>query len=246
MRQIILDTETTGLSTEQGHRVIEIGCVELIHRRLTGKTFHVYLQPDRPIDEGAMRVHGITNEFLLDKPRFKDIAQAFKNFIDGAELIIHNAAFDVGFIENEFQLNKDKSWQNLTNHCQIFDTLTAARQKHPGQRNNLDALCKRYNVNNQHREKHGALLDAEILAEVYLAMTGGQDTLVLDETPAIQAKTENKLNETAGANEIIQTVLIKATDEELAEHEAFLNKMEAKGAKSVWRSTTATAEETIQ
>lgn len=235
MRQVILDTETTGLSAEQGHRIIEIGCIELQHRRLTGRTFHVYLQPDRAVDEGAMRVHGITDQFLIGKPRFKEVAEEFKCFIDGAELIIHNAPFDVGFIENEFLLYKDKSWQTLTNHCQIFDTLTFARQKHPGQRNNLDALCKRYNVDNQHREKHGALLDAEILAEVYLAMTGGQDTLSLDEAPVSIALDKANVQETVLANAIINTPFLAATSEELAAHEAFLNKLESKGGKSIWR-----------
>lgn len=235
MRQVILDTETTGLSAEQGHRIIEIGCVELLHRRLTGKTFHVYLQPDRKVDEGAMRVHGITDEFLLDKPRFQDVAEEFKSFIKGAELIIHNAPFDVSFLENEFLLNQDKTWLTLTTHCQIFDTLAFARQKHPGQRNNLDALCKRYNVDNQHREKHGALLDAEILAEVYLAMTGGQDTLSLEETPIVSLGKQNP-KALSASNEIINTPFISATEEELAAHEIFLSSLESKGTKSIWRT----------
>ncbi|MBS0287537.1 MAG: DNA polymerase III subunit epsilon [Proteobacteria bacterium] len=238
MRQIILDTETTGLSPEQGHRIIEIGCVELINRRLTGKTFHTYLQPDRQVDEGAMRVHGITDAFLQDKPRFKEIVEAFKLFIQGAELIIHNAPFDVGFIENEFLLLKDKKWQTLADNCSIFDTLTFARQKHPGQRNNLDALCKRYNVDNQHREKHGALLDAEILADVYLAMTGGQETLILEEEKQTKQQTQNagQVNVPVPQN-IIHTPLILATEQECQDHEAFLNMLEKKGAKSVWRAT---------
>jgi len=236
MRQIILDTETTGLSAQQGHRIIEIGCVELIHRRLTGKTFHVYLQPDRAVDEGAMRVHGITDAFLKDKPRFKDVASDFKTFIKGAELIIHNAPFDVSFIENEFLLLKDKPWQQLDNHCQIFDTLAFARQKHPGQRNNLDALCKRYNVDNQHRDKHGALLDAEILAEVYLAMTGGQETLVLEEEQHSKSHSSSSQTiEEVALQATITTPLIEANESELASHEAFLDKLEKKGNKSVWR-----------
>ncbi len=238
MRQVILDTETTGLSAQYGHRIIEIGCVELIHRRLTGKTFHVYLQPDRAVDEGAMRVHGITDEFLVDKPRFKDVAEAFKNFIKDAELIIHNAPFDVSFIENEFMLLKDKKWQVLTNHCQIFDTLAFARQKHPGQRNNLDALCKRYNVNNQHRDKHGALLDSEILAEVYLAMTGGQETLVLEEEQAAKTETTANSIEEGAMQAAITTPLIVANEAELAAHEAFLDKIEKKGNKSLFREAT--------
>ncbi len=240
MRQVILDTETTGLSPQQGHRIIEIGCVEIINRRLTGRTFHTYLQPDRLVDEGAIRVHGITDEFLKDKPRFKDKVDDFKQFIKGAELIIHNAPFDVGFIENEFKLLKDKVWMQLDKHCQIFDTLTAARQKHPGQRNNLDALCKRYGVENQHREKHGALLDAEILAEVYIAMTGGQDTLILEEVQVSIADTNAAKTPEALQiiTEIINTPFIEATNEELAAHEVFLDQLEAKGIKSIWRTKT--------
>ncbi|MBS0290506.1 MAG: DNA polymerase III subunit epsilon [Proteobacteria bacterium] len=234
MRQIVLDTETTGLSAQHGHRIIEIGCVELVHRRLTGKVFHAYLHPDRKVDEGAMRVHGITDDFLKDKPRFKNIVDEFKQFIQNAELIIHNAPFDVGFIENEFCLLKDKKWQNLENHCQIFDTLSFARQKHPGQRNNLDALCKRYNIDNQHREKHGALLDAEILAEVYLAMTGGQDNLTLEEANQTIQVSLSGASEIA-AKPTIQTPFIQANADEIAAHEAFLDLIEKKGMASLWR-----------
>lgn len=238
MRQIVLDTETTGLSPQQGHRIVEIGCVELNNRRLTGNTFHFYLQPDRKVDIGAIQVHGITDEFLIDKPRFKEIANAFKEFIMGAELIIHNAAFDVGFIENEFTLLKDKSWQTLSVHCTIIDTLLIARQKHPGQRNNLDALCKRYAVDNQHREKHGALLDAEILAEVYLAMTGGQNTLLLGEeenSPAQTTTVEQKDFNPALAS--FNIPVIKASEAELAAHEDFLKALDKKfGEACLWRS----------
>ena len=179
MRQIILDTETTGLEPSDGHRIIEIGCVELVNRRITGNTYHQYIQPDRVIDAGAREVHGITDQFLADKPRFADIAEEFLTFIRGAELIIHNAPFDVGFINHEFTL-LGKSVAPLSDHCTIVDTLAIARRLHPGQRNNLDALCKRYQIDNSQRELHGALLDAEILADVYLAMTGGQATLSLD------------------------------------------------------------------
>lgn len=179
MRQIILDTETTGLEPSDGHRIIEIGCVELVNRRITGNTYHQYLQPDREIDAGARDVHGITDEFLNDKPRFSDIAGEFLEFIRGAELIIHNAPFDVGFINHEFALLGTPVGP-LSEHCAIVDTLAIARRLHPGQRNNLDALCKRYQIDNSQRELHGALLDAEILADVYLAMTGGQATLSLD------------------------------------------------------------------
>ncbi|WP_422909576.1 DNA polymerase III subunit epsilon [Pseudomonas sp. MAC6] len=179
MRSVVLDTETTGMPVTDGHRIIEIGCVELMGRRLTGRHFHVYLQPDREIDEGAIAVHGITNEFVKDKPRFKDVADEFFEFIKGAQLIIHNAAFDVGFINNEFALIKQDERADISEHCSILDTLMMARERHPGQRNNLDALCKRYGVDNSGRDLHGALLDAEILADVYLTMTGGQTNLSL-------------------------------------------------------------------
>ena len=174
MRSVVLDTETTGMPVTDGHRIIEIGCVELIGRRLTGRHFHVYLQPDREIDEGAIAVHGITNEFVKDKPRFKDIADEFFEFIKGAQLIIHNAAFDVGFINNEFALIKQDARADISEHCSILDTLMMARERHPGQRNNLDALCKRYGVDNSGRDLHGALLDAQLLAQVYVELTGGR------------------------------------------------------------------------
>ena len=178
MRQIVLDTETTGLDPQQGHRVIEIGCVEIDNRRLTGNHFHYYLNPDREIDEGAQEVHGLTGEFLADKPRFPQIVHEFIEFVAGAELVIHNAPFDVGFLNNEIQ-QVDADIGLLETHCAIVDSLALARQKHPGQRNSLDALCKRYAVDNSQRDLHGALLDAEILADVYLAMTGGQTRLQL-------------------------------------------------------------------
>jgi DNA polymerase-3 subunit epsilon len=179
MRQIILDTETTGLEPSDGHRIIEIGCVELVNRRITGNTYHQYIQPDREIDAGAREVHGITDRFLADKPRFADIADEFLAFIRGAELVIHNAPFDVGFIDHEFAMLGNPVGP-LAEHCTIVDTLAIARRLHPGQRNNLDALCKRYQIDNSQRDLHGALLDAEILADIYLAMTGGQATLSLD------------------------------------------------------------------
>jgi DNA polymerase III subunit epsilon len=179
IRQIVLDTETTGLEPEQGHKIIEIGCVELIERRLTGNNFHQFLQPDREIDAGAIEVHGITNEFLADKPKFRDVANDFIEYVRGAELIIHNAPFDVGFLDHELKLME--SPQRIDSLCAVTDTLKMAKKMHPGQRNSLDALCKRYDIDNSHRELHGALLDAEILADVYLMMTGGQAALVLDE-----------------------------------------------------------------
>ncbi|MCB1664557.1 MAG: DNA polymerase III subunit epsilon [Pseudomonadales bacterium] len=178
MRQIVLDTETTGLDPLQGHKIIEIGCVEIDNRRLTGRHYHVYLNPDREIDDGAVQVHGITSEFLADKPRFNQIVDDFLAFIRGAELVIHNAAFDVGFLNHELE-QAEGSHPRIEELCGVVDTLLMARKKHPGQRNSLDALCKRYEVDNSQRELHGALLDAEILADVYLLMTGGQTTLQL-------------------------------------------------------------------
>jgi DNA polymerase III subunit epsilon len=178
MRQIVLDTETTGLEASQGHRIIEIGCVELENRRLTGKHYHQYIRPDREIDEGAQQVHGISNEFLTDKPDFAEIADAFLAFVSGAELLIHNAAFDIGFLDAELE-RLGKAYGRMADYCRVTDTLALARRKHPGQRNSLDALCKRYEVDNSHRELHGALLDSEILADVYLLLTGGQTDLGL-------------------------------------------------------------------
>lgn len=179
-RQIILDTETTGLSTKDGHRLIEIGCLELIDRQLTGNNFHTYINPDREIEAGAQLVHGITSDFLADKPRFKEVAADFKRYIEGAELVIHNAEFDLSFLNYEFKL-LDKKFPMVETFCGVFDTLPFARRIHPGQKNNLDALCKRYGVDNSNRELHGALLDAELLAFVYLAMTGGQASLFVDD-----------------------------------------------------------------
>ncbi len=179
MRQIVLDTETTGLETSQGHRIIEIGCVEMINRRVTDNHWHHYINPDREVDEGAYNVHGISTEFLQDKPRFNELAEDFRAYIDGAELIIHNAPFDIGFLDHEFDLLAG-AVKTVRDYCTVQDTLVMARQKHPGQKNNLDALCKRYGIDNSHRTVHGALLDARILADVYLAMTGGQTTLGLD------------------------------------------------------------------
>ncbi|HCZ48101.1 MAG TPA: DNA polymerase III subunit epsilon, partial [Gammaproteobacteria bacterium] len=182
MRQIVLDTETTGLSAAEGHRVIEIGAVELLNRRPTGRNFHHYLQPDREIDAGAIEVHGISNEFLADKPRFADVAGEFVEYVRGAELVIHNAAFDVGFLNAE--LARLDGGHSIDALCSVLDTLALARHLHPGQRNTLDALCRRYGVDNSGRSLHGALLDAQILAEVYLAMTGGQVTLSLGDDAA--------------------------------------------------------------
>lgn len=179
LRQIVLDTETTGLSPEENHRIIEIGCIELVNRKLTGRRFHVYLNPDRAIEPGAIEVHGISNDFLADKSRFPEIAEDLISFVSGAELIIHNAPFDIGFINHELELSGKTG--RIEEFCSIIDTLILARKKHPGQRNSLDALCKRYAIDNSHRQLHGALLDAEILAELYLMMTGGQTSLPEEE-----------------------------------------------------------------
>ncbi len=178
MRQIVLDTETTGLEPSAGHRIIEIGCVELVNRKLTGRHYHQYINPEREVEQGAIEVHGITNEFLADKPVFSQIVDDFIDFVDGAQLVIHNAPFDVGFINHEFKL-LNRQLPKLESRCSILDTLALARNKHPGQKNNLDALCKRYEIDNSQRDLHGALLDAEILADVYLIMTGGQTRLAL-------------------------------------------------------------------
>lgn len=233
-RQIVLDTETTGLEPEQGHRIIEIGCVELVERRLTGNNFHVYLQPDREIDAAAIEVHGITNEFLADKPRFGDIADDLLHYLKGAELVIHNAPFDVGFLDAEF--GKLDGLGTIDDHCAVLDTLVMARKKHPGQRNSLDALCGRYEVDNSRRDKHGALLDAEILADVYLAMTGGQRALSLDASN----DDEDEGSGQAGIRPVDRSGLslrvVSASPEELAAHEARLDAIDkAAGDGAVWR-----------
>jgi DNA polymerase-3 subunit epsilon len=191
MRQIVLDTETTGLETSQGHRIIEIGCVELMNRRLTGRHYHQYINPEREVDAGAFAVHGISNAMLQDKPVFARIADEFLAFIGDAELIIHNAAFDIGFLDHELNMLRP-GFGSIRGKCPVIDTLLMARNKHPGQKNNLDALCKRYSVDNSQRDLHGALLDAEILADVYLAMTGGQTSLSLGGN---QSKNEDGTNQ---------------------------------------------------
>ena len=189
MRQIVLDTETTGLEVSQGHRIIEIGCIELVNRRVTGNHWHYYINPGREIDSGAFEVHGISTEFLQDKHRFAELAEEFREYVAGAELVIHNAPFDIGFLNNELAL-LDPPLAALEETCSILDTLLLARQKHPGQKNNLDALCKRYGIDNSNRSLHGALLDARILADVYLAMTGGQTSLGLDAEQGVDTDSE--------------------------------------------------------
>lgn len=228
-RQIVLDTETTGIHVEQGHRVIEIGCVELLNRKVTNNKFHCYLNPQREIDEGAQAIHGLSASFLADKPLFADVASDFMAFIQDAELIIHNAPFDVGFINRELQACQ-QNWKPLTEYCRILDTLALARKLHAGMRNNLDALCKRYGIDNAHREYHGALLDAYLLAQVYLAMSEGQRSL-LDEldrgTQTVFQQPSSQINENR------QKIIIKATDEELKSHEEYLQKMQKQG-KCLW------------
>ena len=234
MRQIVLDTETTGLEPELGHRIIEIGCVELVNRRVTGRTFHRYLNPERAIDEGAMAVHGIKRADLDDKPKFAEIAEELVGFISGAELVIHNAAFDVAFLDAELaRLQGDK--RTAATLCRVLDTLELARSMHPGQRNNLDALCKRYDVDNSRRDLHGALLDAQILADVYLAMTGGQVGLALTES-AVSARTANGPQPVqALVRTALPLIVVMATEEEAQAHESMLTIIaKASGGRCLW------------
>ena len=235
MRQIILDTETTGLEPKQGHRIIEIGCIELINRRKTERNFHQYLNPERDIEDGAFNIHGLSNEFLSDKSRFADIAQEFIDFIRDGELIIHNAPFDVGFINAELKL-LGKKWGKIEDYCIVFDTLVLAREKHPGQKNNLDALCKRYEVDNSQRDLHGALLDAKILLDVYLKMTGGQTDLTFHSAATshgVKGKSEQYIN-----NKHKKLVVIEPTENELAEHRMLLESIKDKNkGKCIWIET---------
>ena len=231
MRQIVLDTETTGLSPLQGHRIIEIGCIEIINRRPTGREYHRFVNPERNIDEGAERVHGISREELEGHPRFAEIADELLAFIRGAELVIHNADFDVGFLEHELSLMKHLQ-PLISQHARVLDTLTLAREMHPGQRNSLDALCKRYSIDSSRREVHGALIDAELLANVYLAMTGGQTALLLEPEPV-----EDVFAGSTGAvvrSNDLHLVVIRASAGELAAHRAFLQRMQEAGS-CLWR-----------
>lgn len=229
-RLIVLDTETTGLSTKEGNRILEIGCVELIDRRLTGNNFHVYINPQRDSEEGALRVHGITTAFLADKPIFSQIAQTFLNYIHGAELIIHNAPFDVGFLN--YELAVLLNLPTIESLCTVFDTLADAKQRHPSQRNNLDALCKRYSVDNTHRELHGALLDAQILAEVFLAMTGGQFSLMNESENAEKMATASTQNIVRTLGNRAPLPILRCTDYELQEHESRLDSIK----DCLWRT----------
>ncbi|MGK0270160.1 MAG: DNA polymerase-3 subunit epsilon [Cocleimonas sp.] len=232
LRQIFLDTETTGLDIRDGNRIIEIGCVEMIDRKLTNNNYHQYIKPDRDSEEGALAVHGITTEFLSDKPRFEDIAEDFLNYIKGAKLIIHNAPFDIGYLNNELTM-ANASIKTVASISEITDSLVIARQMHPGQRNSLDALCKRYFINNLHRELHGALLDSEILADVYLAMTGGQKALLLGEESSSESDsgnhTFNKLKD--GRSPLL---VLTANSIEAEAHEKYLEGLESPLDKSLW------------
>ena len=231
-RIVVLDTETTGLNPQEGHRIIEIGCVELVKRRLTGKRFHVYINPDRLIDAGAIAVHGISNESLENKPRFAQIADEFIAFIRGAELVIHNAPFDVGFINHEF-LRLDDKPGTVADLCEVFDTLAYARKKHPGQRNSLDALCKRYGIDNSHRDLHGALLDAKILADVFLLMTGGQSSLLDEGSGEADGSGIKREVKRVSADRPALTV-IRCSDEELSAHQQRLEAIEKAGGACLW------------
>ena len=226
-RQIVLDTETTGLESSQGHRIIEIGCVELVDRKLTGKHYHQYIQPEREIDQGALEVHGISNEFLADKPVFSHIVDEFLAFVDGAELIIHNAPFDIGFLDHELTLAAKKV-KKISKICSVIDSLVLARSKHPGQKNNLDALCKRYAIDNAKRELHGALLDAEILADVYLMMTGGQTSLGLDAKVQVGDAQSDKNTPLMLNKDRSRLAVLAASQAELDAHQALLSVIDKK------------------
>ena len=233
MRQIVLDTETTGINPKEGHRIIEIGCVEIVNRRLTGNHYHVYINPQRYVEQEAIEVHGITNEFLADKPLFKDVVDGFIEFIRGAQLVIHNAPFDVGFMDHEFSMVPNTSSVRTEDICSVLDTLVLARQMHPGQKNNLDALCRRYHIDNSHRELHGALLDSEILADVYLMMTGGQTKLNLSGQNSSDAGSEEVIRRLTSDRKPLK--VIRATADELEQHEQRLDLVENKGGACLWR-----------
>ena len=233
IRQVVLDTETTGLEPELGHRIIEIGCVELQNRRRTGRRLHHYVCPDREIDPGALEVHGITSDFLADQPRFAEVADDLLAFIDGAELVIHNAAFDVAFLDAEFARLPGGAGR-IADRCRLLDTLMLARQLHPGQRNSLDALCKRYQVDNSKRDLHGALLDAELLLDVYLAMTGGQGTLILGADDAAERAAGAVVQRASRPSGELRVV--RASAGELAVHEALLERLDrASGGRTLFR-----------
>ncbi len=244
MRQIVLDTETTGLEADMGHRIIEIGAVEVVNRRLTGRHFHKYLNPERDIDDGAFEVHGLSRDFLSDKPRFEEVCEEFLDFVQDAELIIHNAPFDVSFIDYEFKLlgrQRRGQAQRIARLCKVTDSLAVARKKHPGQKNNLDALCRRYEVDNSQRQLHGALLDAEILADVYLLMTGGQTTLFGSSVGLgdQMANTElERVQERTTEFTDVEVVVIEASHADQIAHDAYLKFLRGQcGGEPVWSSS---------
>ena len=239
MRQVVLDTETTGLEPHLGHRIIEIGCVEVVNRRATGRHFHEYLNPEREIDAGAAAVHGMTLEKLANKPKFREVADSLLEFIDGAELVIHNAPFDIAFLDAEMGL-----WAKLSGiepvkvrtRCGVLDTLALAREMHPGQRNGLDALCKRYSIDNSHRQLHGALLDARILLDVYLAMTGGQSALALDEAVRVATPVNSAASLAGLPAASVPLRVVQATADELQAHDDLMKMIsKASGGKALWQ-----------
>ncbi len=237
MRQIVLDTETTGLETSEGHRIIEIGCIEILDRRITRNAFHTYINPEREVDAGALEVHGIDNRFLKDKRRFAEVAGEFLEFVRGAELVIHNAAFDVGFLNYELK-RMAHAVEDIHGVCGVLDTLELARRQHPGQKNSLDALCKRYSVDNSGREYHGALLDAQLLAEVYLAMTGGQAALVLDAEEARANAGGPRIRKLDRAG--LTLAVPRASEAERAAHVAKLQEIaKASGGPALWPADDA-------
>ncbi len=239
MRQIVLDTETTGLEHEQGHRIVEIGCIEIYDRRITDRHFHCYLNPDRLVEGGALEVHGITDAFLEDKPRFVDIVDEFLTFIEGAELIIHNAPFDVGFLDAELERLQRSVPVKINDVATVLDTVVLARQLHPGQRVSLDALCKRYEVDNSNRQLHGALLDAQLLADVYLLMTGGQVDLGLNMRATTDREVDGSVDEQL---DLAALVSMRATDSELEAHQSRLEKIKAQSGQCLWLESSVHSE----
>lgn len=234
MRQIIIDTETTGLEPTKGHRIIEIGCIELIDRKLTGNTFHRYINPEREVETEALAIHGITNDFLQDKPIFANILSDFLAFIDGAELIAHNAVFDIGFINHEMRL-LTKTAKSLDAYVTVFDTLALARKMFPGQRNTLDALCKRYKIDLSSRKLHGALLDAQLLAETYLLMTGGQGSLFADSEFTSPEETNKTQMQKTNKNRLALPI-IPANETEIIAHQTLLATIRKKTGKCLWEN----------
>jgi DNA polymerase-3 subunit epsilon len=235
MRQIVLDTETTGLNPRSGDRIIEIGCVEMINRRLTGNNLHFYINPERDSEEGALAVHGLTTEFLSDKPKFTEISAELLDYLSGAEIIIHNAPFDIGFLDAEFaRLGVAPFKQHV---AEVIDTLVQAKSMYPGKRNSLDALCDRYGISNSHRVLHGALLDAELLAEVYLAMTRGQNSLTID----LEVQETTAQGDTGPiAGTLAEVLVMRASEEEVAAHELVMNSLDKEVRGScIWRTLTA-------